>query len=436
MMRTFSLMVFLATTFSTHGHRELPAPESDFVLSCPHCIGNVEFTYLNVGTLGPSPKCVMDEVYSKMLQLETNPNFEYYANYYLGGQAARMTAGKFMHCSYKDVLLMPSTTVSMNLLGQGLVDSGFLKTGDRVLTSNQEHAGAINIFQHHVNVTGIQMDSAILPIQNMTKQTVLDVFKLTLDDANDDPYKVVMFSHVLTTTGFLMPVKEISALIKVHNPSAMILIDGAQAPGGIDVNFDDLDVDAYATSSHKWQLSPKGSALLIIKDGSKQFFKDSYLDGGFGDDVSEYSGSFGIKTSSTGTLPSHTIAGQRKSMEYLMDFGMKNVEAYNVGLRMRFQEGLLKLGLPVLGALTASDSSPMITFGLPDDKEASKMANKLWLKHGFYVKITGRGAYPNEWPSDAPLNALRVSFHVYNTEAQCDNLLSVLASVLNDHDDE
>jgi len=103
---------------------------------------------------------------------------------------------------------------------------------------------------------------------------------------------------------------------------------------------------------------------------------------------------FGIKTSSSGTLPSHTIAGQMTAMEYLMDFGMENVEIHNVGLRMKLQEGLVGLGLTVLGAMNSEVTSHMLTFGLPDDKEAKRFANLLWIEHGLVLEDHRAGAIP------------------------------------------
>ena len=62
----------------------------------------------------------------------------YYGYYETGGELARREAGHFLGCDYEETFLMPSTTLSMNLLGDGLVASGYLKQGDRVLTTDQE----------------------------------------------------------------------------------------------------------------------------------------------------------------------------------------------------------------------------------------------------------------------------------------------------------
>ena len=45
----------------------------------------------------------------------------------------------------------------------------------------------------------------------------------------------------------------------------MLVCDGAQAPGMLNVDVKSLGVDTYASSSHKWMLAPKGSGLLYIR---------------------------------------------------------------------------------------------------------------------------------------------------------------------------
>ena len=43
-----------------------------------------------------------------------------------------------------------------------------------------------------------------------------------------------------------------------------MVVDGAQAPGGLHVNLTALGCDAYASSAHKWMLAPKGNGILFV----------------------------------------------------------------------------------------------------------------------------------------------------------------------------
>lgn len=172
------------------------------------------------------------------------------------------------------------------------------------------------------------VDRAQIPVLNATAKAAVQAIKAKLDSA-DHKYKVVAIPHVLTTTGFRMPLKNISDL--VHAYGAYLVVDGAQAPGGIKVNFHATGADAYATSSHKWQLAPKGSGILCMTKAFKTLVRSTYL---FGETQPSLP-SFGIKLSSSGTLPAHTIAGQGAAFSYLDSFGMDNVERWNLHLRQK-----------------------------------------------------------------------------------------------------
>lgn len=61
------------------------------------------------------------------------------------------------------------------------------------------------------------------------------------------------------------PVEELSKLCKTMQPAMTVLIDGAHAPGEIDINLarDFIEyADYYTGNCHKWLYCPKGSAFL------------------------------------------------------------------------------------------------------------------------------------------------------------------------------
>ena len=75
--------------------------------------------------------------------------------------------------------------------------------------------------------------------------------------------RAVVFSHVLWTTGAVLPVGRIGTLAR--DAGAVSIIDGAQAAGAIPVLLEDLDVDAYAVPGQKWLLGPEGMGALWVR---------------------------------------------------------------------------------------------------------------------------------------------------------------------------
>lgn len=57
-----------------------------------------------------------------------------------------------------------------------------------------------------------------------------------------------------------MPVEKLTALAKAAG--ATVLIDGAHAPGMVDIDVQRLGADLYTGNCHKWLFAPKGTAFL------------------------------------------------------------------------------------------------------------------------------------------------------------------------------
>jgi selenocysteine lyase/cysteine desulfurase len=148
--------------------RELPAPCSDFYVAC-----NV--SYHNVATLGIMPREALQATAADMTVLQSST-----ANEYFGGEgvvpiqggvsflqqmdAVRAHAADYLGCQLGETALFPSTTTALNAVANGLVEGGFLRPGDRVLTTDQEHAGGIAGWAHYNASGAVHLDVIPLPL--------------------------------------------------------------------------------------------------------------------------------------------------------------------------------------------------------------------------------------------------------------------------------
>jgi cysteine desulfurase len=80
----------------------------------------------------------------------------------------------------------------------------------------------------------------------------------------NDQTRMVSIQHVNSETGVIQDLAGISKTIKSINPEILIHSDGVQAFGRIPVNLDDLGVDLYSISAHKFH-GIKGAGALIMK---------------------------------------------------------------------------------------------------------------------------------------------------------------------------
>lgn len=87
----------------------------------------------------------------------------------------------------------------------------------------------------------------------------------------------VSIIHVSNETGAINNIKKLCSIIKDYNPNILVHIDGTQAFGKIPVNVEDLGIDFYTISAHKFH-GPKGVGALYVKNMQK--LKPTILGGG------------------------------------------------------------------------------------------------------------------------------------------------------------
>ena len=59
------------------------------------------------------------------------------------------------------------------------------------------------------------------------------------------------------------------------------MVDGAHAPGFIDLNLADIPCDFYAGNCHKWLLAPTGAGFLYLGSGSEDRLQPMQVSWGF-----------------------------------------------------------------------------------------------------------------------------------------------------------
>jgi L-cysteine/cystine lyase len=153
------------------------------------------------------------------------------------------------------IALTHSTTEGVGL-AVGTLD---WRPGDRALTTNREHPGVLG------------------PLAAVRDRYGVDVRVVQIGDGGDDDrtlracgrelagggVRLVAISHVLWSTGAVLPVAEI--VRQAHEHEAVVVVDGAQAAGAIPMRVDGLDADFYAFAGRKWLLGPEGTGALVVR---------------------------------------------------------------------------------------------------------------------------------------------------------------------------
>ena len=211
---------------------------------------------LNTGSAGPIPA----EVAAAMAELEAyerdfgRSQFEYYMDSVQRMDEARAGVAAILGGDLDEVAITHATTDGMNL-GTWSVD---WREGGRAVTTCHEHAGGVGPLYVIADRYGVELGFAEFAGDATDDEIVTQFDRLVTPGT-----KLVSLSHVLWTTGLVMPVARIAAL--AHSRGALVLVDGAQAAGAIPVSARDLGADMYAIPAQKWLLGPEGMGALWVR---------------------------------------------------------------------------------------------------------------------------------------------------------------------------
>lgn len=211
---------------------------------------------LNTGSAGPIPA----EVAAAMAELEAyerdfgRAQLDYYHESVQRMDEARAGVAAVLGGELDEVAITHAATDGMNL-GTWSID---WRDGGQAVTTCHEHAGGVGPLYAIADRFGVALAFAEFA-GDASDDEIVDRFDRLVTPGT----KLVALSHVLWTTGAVMPVARIAAL--AHERGAHVLADGAQAAGAIPVNVRDLGVDMYAIPAQKWLLGPEGLGALWVR---------------------------------------------------------------------------------------------------------------------------------------------------------------------------
>ena len=348
--------------------------------------------YLNTGSLGPSPIAVTDAVANRMKQLEMNPAIENWGELGNEMEGVREKVAVLIRANKEDIVLTRNTTEGLSLISQSLK----LKKGEEILTTTHEHGGGEVGLEYMAAKQGAVIKKIQIPTPANSKEEVIETVVASITSKT----KVVMLSHVNTLTGLRMPFEEIA---KITKPKGIILIaDGAQAPGLIDIDVKAMGVDAYAASGHKWMMGPKETGFVYWSKSLQEKISPVFTSSGF----SSYS-------ASSGTRNVAVIAGLGVAIDWLNLIGIHQIEKRCLEIRNHCLSRLKELkGITIISPEVDSLSTGIVSFVL-EKGENKTVASELG-KQNIIVKVLPK------------YNGIRISCHMFVSKADIDQFINAL----------
>jgi L-cysteine/cystine lyase len=205
------------------------------------------YAYLNAGTMGPLSRPAADAIAAEARQdLERGRGGTPYFEQMLGlREGVRRRIAALLNVGSERVALTMSTTDSIHVVLAGLE----LGRRDEVVTTDSEHPGL---------VLPLHASGARVVVAELKDRPAAEAGAAIVDRVSART-RLIAVSHVLWTTGHVVPVHDLRA-----QTGLPILVDGAQSAGAIPVDANGIDY--YTVSCQKWLCGPDPLGALYVAD--------------------------------------------------------------------------------------------------------------------------------------------------------------------------
>lgn len=213
-----------------------------------------EVTFLNHGSFGAVPRAVMAAQDEWRRRIEAEP-IEL-----LGRRApelvaeAKVPVGEFLRMAPADFGLVTNATEGVN----AVLNSLSFKTGDELLTTNHVYNAVRMALRHTAMRHGATYRQIDLPTP---VESASGVARRVLEGLSART-KLLVIDHITSPTALIFPVEEIIA--GCAQRGVEVLVDGAHAPGMIELDVPKIGATYYAGNLHKWACAAKGCGFLWV----------------------------------------------------------------------------------------------------------------------------------------------------------------------------
>ncbi|WP_225802255.1 aminotransferase class V-fold PLP-dependent enzyme [Streptomyces sp. NK15101] len=344
-------------------------------------LGGAEFaprnTYLNTSACGLLPRRTVEAV--TLLAEETAAGRAGGAGSFDIVDEARAAFGRIAGVSHERVAVGSSVAVHCGMIAQSL------PAGSEVLFPEGDFSSVITPF----TIRG-DLKTRFVPLDRLAESVRPGT-------------ALVAFSAVQSADGRTADFAAIREAAAAHG--ARTLLDATQSAGWLPLDAGEWDYTV--AGGYKYLLCPRGASFLTVTEEAQDSLLAIHAGWVTGEEL--WVNSYGpvrelARSARRFDEPAAFLSyhGAARSLALLEEIGIERIEAHDKGLAARFRAGLLDLGhAPVM-----DDSTVVAVPGLGDRADAL---------HDAGVLLSARAGN------------LRASFHLYNTAADVDRALDVLA---------
>jgi isopenicillin-N epimerase len=231
-----------------------------------------DFLTVNHGSFGATPKVVLAAQRAWQDRLERQPSRFVSTVYPTAIREAATTIATFLNVKGDDLVFVDNATTGCNAVLRSLT----FQPDDEILILSHAY-GAVRHAVHYVaEQVGAKIVEAMIPFPDPNEDSLV----IAVAAAITPRTRLAVIDHITSGSAIVLPIQRIAAVC--HNARVKILVDGAHAPGQIDLDLTAIDADWYVGNCHKWLCAPKGCAFLHAQPSAQAGLHPGTISHGFG----------------------------------------------------------------------------------------------------------------------------------------------------------
>ena len=296
-----------------------------------------EITYLNHGTVGATPRVVLEAQQAWQRRIEAQPAS------FLFRELMRVTPDEpgaprlllrrtadtvaaFMGARGDDLVFVDNASTGINAVLRSLA----LRAGDEIVVLDQAYGAVVLAARFVARAVGAKVVTVETPFP--VEGDPAAGYAHALARALTPRTRLAVLDHVASETALILPVEAMIA--RCRDAGVPVLVDGAHVPGALALDIAALGADWYVGNLHKWAFAPRGCGFRWVAPARRAGLQPPFVSWGLDAGLAQ-------EFDWTGTRDPSALLSAPAGLDFMRDvLGLEAMRTWNHDLVWRMAHAL------------------------------------------------------------------------------------------------